>query len=132
MDRSFTRSLFLLLVALVAANQAIYAAEESAHQYKLVIDYGDGSERHFTALPWKEGLTVLEATKIAEKHPRGISTKIRGSGSTAFLTQIDDVANEGNGRNWVFRVNGKLGDRSSGIYKIDDGDTILWRFQKYE
>ena len=131
MHRVFTSPLLLMLLAL-AAGQCELRAEETAKQYKLVIDYGDGSQKHFTALPWKEGLTVLEATKIAEKHPRGITAKIRSSGSTAFLTQIDNVANEGDGRNWVFRVNGELGDRSAGIYQINAADTVLWRFQKYE
>ena len=99
---------------------------------RIVVDYGDGVQKHFTQLPWKDGLTVLGATQAAQKHPRGIKIKVRSSGSTAFLTQIDDVENEGNGKNWIFRVNGKLADRSSGIYKLDKGDTILWRFQKYE
>ena len=120
----------LLLTVLAASTSAALLA---ADHCQLVIDYGDGSQKHFTELPWKDGLTVLEATKIAEKHPRGIKAKVRSSGSTAFLTQIDDVTNEGGGgRNWVFRVNDKLGDRSCGIYKLKEGDTILWRFQKYE
>lgn len=106
---------------------------QAADHYRLVVDYGDGSQKHFTELPWRKDMTVLEATKTAEKHPRGIKTIVRSSGSTAFLSQIDDVGNEGgNGRNWVFRVNDELGDRSCGIQKIDQGDTVLWRFQTYE
>ena len=120
-------------IVLLTLLSGMAAAANSAEQYKLVIDYGDGSQKHFTALPWKEGMTVLEATKIAEKHPRGIAVKSRGSRSTAFIEKIDDVANEGgDGRNWVFRVNDELGDRSSGVYELKSGDTILWRFQRYE
>jgi hypothetical protein len=115
----------LVLLALASAGHA-------AEHVKVVIDYGDGTEKHFTQLSWKEGLTALAATQMAEKHARGIKLKLRGSGETAFVTQIDDVINEGAERNWVFRVNGKLGDRSSGIYKLNAGDTVLWRFQKYE
>jgi hypothetical protein len=121
-------AVLLIVLALCLMASSAHAAET----VKLVIDYGDGTEKHFTRLEWKEGLTVLAATQLAEKHARGVKLKIRGSGETAFVTQIDDVANEGRERNWVFRVNGKLGDRSSGIYKLSAGDTVLWRFQKYE
>jgi len=123
----------VILVVCFSAMLTIAARAEAAEHVKLVVDYGDGVQKHFTALPWKKGLTVLGATRAAEKHPRGIETKLRGSGETAFLMQIDDVTNEGGaGRNWVYRVNGKLGDRSAGIYPLDAGDTVLWRFQKYE
>lgn len=122
-------NLSVSLIAIVACCQMASAAEH----YQLIVDYGDNSQKHFTELPWRDGLTVLEATKIAQKHPRGIQAKSRSSGSTAFLTQIDDVSNEGgDGRNWVFRVNGELGDRSCGVYKVNAGDTVLWRFQTYE
>lgn len=123
---------FLLLTILAAALSAAGAAG-AAEKVRLVIDYGDGVQKHFNELPWRDGLTVLSATQLAEKHSHGIGVRVRSSGSTAFLLQIDDVANEGGGgKNWVFRVNGKLGDRSCGIAKVEAGDTILWRFQKYE
>ena len=126
----FKRIAFASLIAVVAV---CWQGASAAEHYKLIVDYGDGSQKHFTELPWREGITVLEATKIAQKHPRGVKSTVRGSGSTAFLTQIDDVANEGgDGRNWVFRVNDELGDRSCGVTKIDAGDTVLWRFQTYE
>ena len=129
MNRLFAAAVAWLIVGMLICCQIASAAE----QCKVIIDYGDGSQKHFTELLWRDGLTVLEATKLAEKHPRGITTKSRSSGSTAFLTQIDDVSNEGgSGRNWVFRVNGKLGDRSCGVYKVEAGGTVLWRFQTYE
>ncbi len=122
---------FIALLLLVWASLSATPAH-AAEQVKLIVDYGDGVQKQFTELAWKEGLTVLAATQAAQEHPRGITIKVRSSGSTAFLTQIDDVKNEGNGKNWIFRVNGKLSDRSCGIYKLNDGDTVLWRFQTYE
>ncbi len=119
----------LVLVSVFSTGSATDAAEH----VKLVVDYGDGVQKHFTQLPWKKGVTVLTATQMAQKHSHGIATKVRSSGSTAFLSQIDDVANEGGGgKNWVFRVNGKLGQRSCGIAELRSGDAVLWRFQKYE
>jgi len=49
-----------------------------------------------------------------------------------MLTRIDDLANEGSGRNWIYRVNGKLADRGIGAFNLKLGDTVLWRFEKYQ
>ena len=98
---------------------------------KLTIDYGDGVQTVFTALKWREGMTVLDAMNDAKKHARGIKFQYRGKGQTAFLTQIADLKNEGRGRNWIFRVNGKLGEASFGVARLKAGDAILWKFGKY-
>lgn len=112
---------------------AAFAAEqtEASLSVKLVIDYGDGCEKHFTAIPWKERITVFDVLMVADRHPRGIDWKYRGKGATALLERIDDLENEGAGRNWVYRVNGKLADRGLGVYELKSGDTILWKFEKY-
>jgi hypothetical protein len=104
----------------------------SKQRVTLTIDYGDGCQKSFTQIPWASEMTVQGAMRHAERHPRAIKVMSRGSGSTALLTQIDDLKNEGNGRNWIFRVNGKLGDRSYAVYPLKAGDTILWRFETYE
>ena len=71
------------------------AADSAPPTVRLVIDYGDGVQKHFTKLPWKEGATVLDALQGAANHRRGIEFKHRGTGATAFVTQIDDLKNEG-------------------------------------
>ncbi len=114
------------------AAQATEAPEHDSKSVKVTIDYGDGVEKRFTAIPWQDPMTVWDAMRLAAKHPRGIKFEHRGKGATALLTQIDDLKNEGGGkRNWVYRVNEKLADRSLGILEIKAGDTILWRFEKY-
>ncbi len=98
---------------------------------RMVINYGDGVEKHFTQLAWRDGMTVLDALIAAEKHPHGIKIKYRGKGATAFLTKIDDLENEGRTRNWIYRVNSKLATRGFGIFTLKPGDTILWKFGEY-
>lgn len=110
----------------------VSSAEPETKSVRLVVDYGDGVEKHFTSLPWKAGLTVLDALHAASRHPRGLKFQHRGAGATAFVSQIDDVANEGRGRNWVYRVNGKLGDRSCALAELAAGDVVLWRFGTYQ
>ena len=98
----------------------------------LIVDYGDGAQTHFPEIPWKDGMTVNDVLEFAAKHRHGISFKARGKGATALLYRIDDLENEGgSGLNWIFRVNGKLGDRSFAITPLADGDRILWKFDEY-
>ena len=108
-----------------------HAADVVPPAVRLVIDYGDGVQKHFTQLPWKKGITAFDALQQAAAHRRGIEFRHRGAGATAFVTQIDDLKNEGRKRNWVFRVNNKLAERSCGIETLKPGDTILWKFGEY-
>ncbi len=117
-----------LICQSVLAN--VLLAAETAPQIRIVIDYGDGVEKHFTALPWKEGMTVFDAMQAAKSHPRGVTFRHRGSGATAFLLQIDDKENQGREGNWVYRVNDKLAERSFGAQELKAGDAVLWKFEK--
>lgn len=122
----------LLALACLSVGPAAYAQTPLAKAtVTLTVDYGDGFQKRFTAVPWRAEMTVLDMMKHAEKHARGIRMTYRGTGSTALLLQIDDLKNEGRGRNWIYRVNGALADRSFGIRKLKANDVVLWRFEKY-
>ncbi len=99
------------------------------------MDYGDGVEIRFKALPWHKGMTVLDALTAAGKHPRGITFAQRGSGGSAMITQIDDAKNEGGGRqskNWLYYVNEEQATKSAGKQTLEPGDVALWKFQVYQ
>jgi hypothetical protein len=126
------------LVALIAATAAPSGLPSSpppshppqAHTVRLIIDYGDGVQKHFTSIEWKKEMTVLDALNDAKASSHGITFQNSGSGATAFLTKIDDLANEGGGgkRNWIYWVNTTLGDKSCGVYKLEPSDVVLWKF----
>ena len=123
-----------LLVLLVGTAKTTAAEPNPAKSTKIVavvIDYGDGVQKHFTAIEWKTGITVLDAMRTAKAHPRGIRFEYQGDGATALLTTIDDLKNEGKGRNWIYRVNGKLADTSFGVRELAAGDSVLWKFEAY-
>ncbi len=104
----------------------------TAKTVSLIIDYGDGFEKHYTNIAHRERMTILDVMRRAEKHVRPLPFRFRGKEATAFLTEIDGLANEGSGRNWIYRVNDKLGDRSFAVYELAAGDVVRWRFGGYD
>jgi hypothetical protein len=119
------------LLWISAGDHLVRAASEAASTCALIIDYGDGVQKHFPQAPWREGMTVLDLLEFAKGHPRGIRFEYRGKGATAFLTQIDDLKNEGRGRNWVYRINGRLADRSFALQRLQPKDQVIWEFGEY-
>lgn len=119
------------MLASFAGTQVTQAAPP-ADTVKLVIDYGDGAQLHFPTLTWREGITAFDVLSLAQKHPHGVKFRHRGTGAHAKVEQIGDLTNEGDGKNWIFSVNGKQGEVSSGITELKRGDTVLWKFQTYE
>lgn len=50
-----------------------------------------------------------------------------------FITSIGGVENlAGDGKNWIYRVNGVLGDKGSGVFAVKPQDKVVWSFGKYE
>jgi hypothetical protein len=121
-------------IILAAMLLAIAAAGERAHAQsvtvRLVVDYGDGVIKTITALPWAKGSTVLDVMNAAKDRPHGITFSYSGSGASAFLTRIDDVANEGGGakKNWQLWINTSYADKSFGVYEVQPLDVVFWRF----
>lgn len=120
--------------ALLAAG-SIGNAAEPKQSVRMVIDYGDGVQVHFTSLGWNKRLTVLDLIETARKHPHGVSFQMTGAGETAMVSRVGDVANEGagrNSRNWMFRVNDKLAKVGIGGYLLEPSDAVLWKFSRYQ
>lgn len=118
-----------------AADAAEGQPAEKPTAARMTIDYGDGVEKTFTQIPWREGQTVWNLLEAASKHPRGIRIEKRGSGSTTLIVEIDGLRNEGAGgdsRNWLFTVNSKMADVGCGACAVRAGDHVVWRFATYE
>jgi hypothetical protein len=99
----------------------------------LVIAYGDDVEKRYGMLPWTQGMTALDAMKLAQAKPAplGLVMEFVGEGERAFVKSIEGMANEGGkpgNRNWTYRINDRRGDRSCGVAPLEPGDTLLWQF----
>jgi hypothetical protein len=124
----------LATILLIVGATSHWAVAQTA-TIRLVVDYGDGVIKTITDLPWSKGSTVLDVMNAAKGHPHGITFSYTGSSGAAFLTQIDDVKNEGGGtgkKNWQFWVDTTYADKSFGIYEVQAFDVVFWRFATYE
>lgn len=96
----------------------------------LVLDFGD-TEKRKISVEVNSPATVLSLLQAGTTQI-GASLEYSGSSETAFVKSINGVANEGrNGKNWIFKINGELGDCSCGVAGIDDGDEVLWQLGSY-
>jgi len=79
---------------------------------------------------WRDGMSVYDATVALQP---SLEVESSGQGESLFVKSLAGQANRGSaGDNWIYRVNGELGDRSCGVFPVQPGDQILWSFGKYE
>lgn len=127
-------AVLLLAAGLWPARAADEPAAESTA--RVVIDYGDGVEKHFTALPVAESTTAADLLLAAGKHPRGVKLRSRGRGENFFVEAIDDAVGgarvDGERAYWTYRVNGEIQNVGAGVREIGASDLIRWRYGPFE
>jgi hypothetical protein len=107
--------------------------DAQAETVALKIDFGNGAEREFAALPWRRGMTVADLMKEAAKFFPGIRYSQQGEGAMALLTSLDGVANGTPAdRFWLYEINGQPGTVSFAVYELSAGDRVLWAFKPPE
>jgi hypothetical protein len=91
----------------------------------ITIEFGGDKPALRKQIPWSPGMTVRNLLTSASFG----TLAEKGRGESAFLVGIAGVHNEGaGGRNWMYSVNGKRGDRSFAIYQLQPNDDVLWSF----
>lgn len=127
----------LVLGLAVSVSLARYQPQTTGdHMFRsvqLVVSYGDDVEKRWGMLRWTQGMTALDAMKLAAAKPvpLGLAFDSVGTGERAFVKAIDGLTNEGGKpgqRNWVFSINDRRGDRSCGATVLEAGDTLTWTY----
>ena len=123
----------LILAGCTGSDESVQSTESSmGGACELVIKFnGRSADKQFFVACQDSAtvLTILEKAALEQM----IEYTVRGTDSTALVTSIGGVKNEKSyGDNWVYRVNGKLGDRSAGIFQVNPGDMVQWTFGKYQ
>jgi len=92
------------------------------------VDFGSEKRSKSIDVVCSPESTVLMSLERAQNMKK-IKLEMTGSGETAFVKAIDGVKNEGGeGKNWTYRVNDQLGDKSAGVFTVKPGDKIAWTF----
>lgn len=102
----------------------------------LDVDFGNGFEMHYTALPHTPKMTAFDVLQRASEHAHPLAFKHTGSGSTAFITQIGDPPKPNQkgpeAFYWQYRVNGQYAKKGAGAYELAPGDQVRWFYGKYQ
>jgi len=107
--------------------------EPQVQTVSLVIDFGNGVRREFTALPWRAGMTVGDLMGAARQFHPGVVFTQQGEGKMALLTSLDGVANgAADGRFWIYEVDGRPGEVSFEVQPLTAGQRTLWAFKPPE
>ena len=133
---------FLLFVVFVVVSTFAWKiAPNSLHAYenkaavdkmRLVIEHENGFEKHYTQFKYHRGMTVLHLMQQMQKHPQATKFKVRGSGASTFLYELDSVANWGATNNWIYYVNAKRATEGIGTKTLRVGDIVRWKFEAYQ
>ena len=77
--------------------------------------------------------TVQQLMNEAEECGPTLTYTSQGTGSSAFLTSINGVANnqDGNGYYWVYFVNGNMPTVGFGDYTLNDNDSVAWDYKHF-
>ena len=136
----FNKRLAALLLVVLGVSYALAISEVRAQSPtqltvmdKLRLKIVSGEEKQMFEIESSEKLkTVSDLLKHVAEANESFKYKSRGSGRTFFITEINGQKNEGaRGRNWIYTVNGKLGNKSAGLFEIKAGDEIEWNLKRY-
>jgi hypothetical protein len=103
------------------------AEEAQTGQVTVRIAYGPDRVDEVSVQGIGAGTTVLEVMRKIEKP----AVEVTGSGANALVVGIGDLQ-QGNGEGWTYTVNDEFADRGAGVYEIEPGDVIRWRYGNFE
>ena len=112
----------------LSAQQDYMSVRESIIQVSVTIDYGNGTIIGDEAVYLSPNATVLDALKAVARVNATYWTEYH-----SFLVDaINGVTNNanGNGRWWVYSVNGEHALVSADQYRLEDGDQVEWKYEQ--
>ncbi len=106
------------------------AADAQAAAIRVRVLRGPTAEIIEGTVVWQAEMTVFD---VISRFSPSLDVESTGQGEALFVKSIAGQKNLGSaGDNWIYRVNGQLGDRSCGVYPVAAGDEVVWSFGKYE
>jgi hypothetical protein len=122
--------------------QSADASELSLETVTLIIDYGNGAQKSFASIPWRQGMDVLEVLGAAESINPGLAFEFsvtlesdRAGRQRGFIASIDGVEADQTNQEWLIRIHDRFEGSTlatAGAFgradpQIDAGDVIELR-----
>ncbi len=122
-----------IIIAAIIAIAAAYSVENGVLENKskkinasLIINFGNES--------WNFNITLNNSATVysllmkgAEENNFTVSTTYYPQYQSYFINSIAGVKN-GNGKYWQYWINGKYGEVSANLQKLENGDVVEWKF----
>ena len=119
-----------ILLLLDVANTL--ATQPKMFTVSMRFEYGLGFSKHFNEIKVTENATILDSMRAMQKHRFRITYKSKGSGTLTFISEIDMIRNEGNGKNWIVYINGERAKVGVGAYQLKANDSIVWKYETFQ
>lgn len=100
---------------------ATYGASQ---QVTVEIDYGGLQQSRKVEIPWKQGITALEALQSVAK------IKTQKHGEHFLVLSIDNTVMEIGNRAWYYNINGKRATSFVNRCILSEGDSMRWEYTK--
>ncbi|TLD42111.1 MAG: hypothetical protein JETT_1591 [Candidatus Jettenia ecosi] len=96
-----------------------------AHRNVMIeIDYGGLHQNLEVEIPWKQGITVLEALQSVAK------VETQQKGEYFLVTSIDKVKGQAGNKVWYYHINGKHATSFANTCVLNEGDRMRWEYTK--
>lgn len=110
----------------------------------LIIDYGNGEQKSFTAIPWKQEMDVLEVLQAAGSIEPGLVFEFRvtlesdrAGRQWGIIASIDGVEADQTNQQWLTWINGRsegnelaaTGRFAAGAPQVAAGDVISLKLE---
>lgn len=106
------------------------ASQQQKQVINVTLSIDKGSSKRSYSLEMDKNSTVLQLLQKGSS-TYGFSLYYTNNGAYgAFIEEIDGVRNSpSQGLYWLYYINGKYASVGASVQKINEGDTVLWKYQ---
>lgn len=98
----------------------------------IMIDYGDGEVVTYNSVPVGVGENVFQATETLAKNNNLAFESKNYEGLGALIEKINTKKNGADNRYWQYFVNNQKPDVGAGLYVLQPGDLVEWKFAPFK
>lgn len=98
----------------------------------IMIDYGDGEVVTYNNVPVGAGENVFQTTEILAKNNNLAFESKNYEGLGTLIEKINTKKNGMDNRYWQYWVNNQKPEVGAGLYVLQSGDLVEWKFSPFK